>query len=89
MIVSQYLTILPEQVLDISLNTLRSLHDNLLTAVFIVGCNSIDDNNHQMVYPILQFFDPLTDDRYILTIIYCKPSCNLSYAESYKPRIVQ
>ena len=69
---------LPEQVLDIPLNTIRHLHDNLVVAVFIVGSKSFDDNHRQMVYPISQLSDLLTDDGRILEIIYCKPSCNVS-----------
>ena len=45
---------------------------------FQSGCDNVDDNHHQMTYPILQIFNLLTDDRYILTVISCKPSCNLS-----------
>ena len=86
MIVSQYLSTLHEYVLDIPLNTLRSLHDNLVsgvaTAVFILGCNNVDDNHHQMAYPILQLFNLLTDDGYILKVIYYEPSCDVSQAES-------
>ena len=78
---------IPEQVLDISLNTIRRLHNNLVTAIFIVGCKSFDNNHRQMVYPIFEFFDLFTDNGCILAIIYCKPFCNNSWAESYKPRI--
>ena len=64
---------IPEQVLDISLNTIRRLHNNLVTAIFIVGCKSFDNNHRQMVYPIFEFFDLFTDNGCILAIIYCEP----------------
>jgi hypothetical protein len=55
----------PEHTLDIPLMALRSLHDYLVAAFFILGCNIVDDNHHQMAYPILQLFDLLLD-------IYCQ-----------------
>ena len=79
---------IPEKVLNISLNTLCSLHDYLVITFFIPGCNIFDDNQHQMAYPILQLFDLLLDGRRILTIKYCE-SRNFSWAESHELRIFQ
>ena len=46
--------------------TLRSLHDWLITAFFILGYNIVHDNDHQMAYPLLQLLDLLFDGRYDL-----------------------
>lgn len=47
----------PEQILNIPLDTLRSLHNRLLAPFFIFGCYVVDNNDHQMAYPVLQFLD--------------------------------
>ena len=57
----------PEQVLDIPLDTIRGFHNHLI-ATFVLGCDIVHDNDHQMAYPILQFFYFLFDGRYVLII---------------------
>ena len=79
----------PDKFLDIFFDILHSLHNGLLATSVILGCYMVQDNDHEMADPFLQFFDLLFNSQCILMRTFSSIVLQSSKVEFNEPHILE